>query len=41
MKVIEWKPVKDFEGYFINVDGQIKSKRSFKSIQRTKTRSKS
>lgn len=33
MKVIEWKPIKDFEGYFINVDGQIKSKRSFKGTK--------
>lgn len=33
MKVIEWKPIKGFEGYFINVDGQIKSKRSFKGTQ--------
>ncbi len=33
MKVIEWKPIKDFEGYFINVDGQVKSKRSFKGTK--------
>lgn len=33
MKVIEWKPIKGFEGYFINVDGQIKSKRSFKGTK--------
>lgn len=33
MKVIEWKPIKGFEGYFINVDGQIKSKRSFKETK--------
>lgn len=33
MKVIKWKPIKNFEGYFINVDGQIKSKRSFKGTK--------
>lgn len=33
MKVIEWKQIKDFDGYFINVEGQIKSTRSFKGTQ--------
>lgn len=33
MKVIEWKPIKNFDGYFINELGQIKSKRSFKGTQ--------
>lgn len=33
MKVIEWNPIKGFDGYFINTDGQIKSTRSFKGTQ--------
>lgn len=33
MKVIEWKQIKGFDGYFINVEGQIKSTRSFKGTQ--------
>lgn len=30
MKIIEWKPIKDFEGYFINELGQVKSIRRYK-----------
>ena len=33
MKVIEWKQIKGFDGYFINKEGQIKSTRSFKGTQ--------
>lgn len=33
MKVIEWKPIKDFEGYFINELGQVKSIRSCKGTK--------
>lgn len=33
MKVIEWKPIKGFEGYFINKFGQVKSTRSFKGAK--------
>lgn len=35
MKVIEWKPVKNFNGYFINKLGQVKSVRSFKGTKET------
>ena len=33
MKIIEWKQIKGFDGYFINIEGQIKSTRSFKGTQ--------
>lgn len=33
MKVIEWKPIKDFDGYFINELGEVKSIRSFKGTK--------
>lgn len=33
MKVIEWKQIKGFDGYFINIEGQIKSIKSFKGTQ--------
>lgn len=33
MKVIEWKQIKGFDGYYINKSGQIKSTRSFKGTQ--------
>lgn len=33
MKVIEWKPIKDFDGYFINELGEVKSTRTYKGTQ--------
>ena len=33
MKVIEWKPLNNFEGYFINELGEVKSTRSFKGTK--------
>ena len=33
MRIIEWKQIKGFDGYFINAEGQIKSTRSFKGTQ--------
>lgn len=33
MKVIDWKPIKDFDGYFINELGDVKSTRSFKGTK--------
>ena len=33
MKVIDWKPIKGFDGYFINDLGEIKSIRTFKGTQ--------
>ena len=33
MKIIDWKPIKGFNGYFINELGEIKSTRSFKGTQ--------
>lgn len=33
MKVIEWKPIKDFDGYFINELREVKSTRSFKGTK--------
>lgn len=33
MKVIEWKPIKYFDGYFINELGEVKSSRSFKGTK--------
>lgn len=33
MKIIEWKPIKDFEGYFINKLGQVKSIRYLKGTK--------
>ena len=32
MKIIDWKPIKDFDGYFINDLGEIKSTRTFKYL---------
>lgn len=33
MKVIEWKPIKGFDGYFINELGEVKSTRTFKGTK--------
>ena len=33
MKVIEWEPIKGFDGYFINELGEVKSVKSFKGTQ--------
>ena len=33
MKVIDWEPIKGFDGYFINELGEVKSTRSFKGTQ--------
>lgn len=33
MKIIDWKPIKGFDGYFINELGEVKSTRSFKGTQ--------
>ena len=33
MKVIEWKPLNNFEGYFINELGEVKSARSYKGTK--------
>ena len=33
MKVIEWKPIKGFDGYFINELGEVKSTRTFKETK--------
>ena len=33
MKVIEWKPIKGFEGYFINEFGEVKSIRTYKGTK--------
>lgn len=33
MKIIEWKPIKDFNGYFINELGEVKSVRSFRGTR--------
>lgn len=33
MKIIDWKPIKGFDGYFINDLGEIKSTRTFKGTQ--------
>lgn len=35
MKVIEWKPIKGFEGYFINEFGEVKSIRTYKGTKET------
>lgn len=33
IKIIEWKPIKEFDGYYINKIGQVKSMRSFKGTK--------
>jgi hypothetical protein len=33
MKIIDWRPIKGFDGYFINELGEVKSTRSFKGTQ--------
>ena len=33
MKIIEWKPIKDFDGYFINELGEVKSTRAYKGTK--------
>ena len=33
MKVIEWKPIKGFDGYFINELGEVKSTRTYKGTK--------
>jgi len=33
MNKTEWKPIKEFEGYYINKEGQVKSIRSFKGTK--------
>jgi hypothetical protein len=33
MKVIEWKPIKGFDGYFINEFGEVKSTRTYKGTK--------
>ena len=33
MKIIDWKPINGFEGYYINELGQVKSSRSFKGTK--------
>lgn len=33
MKIIEWKPIKGFDGYFINELGEVKSTRTYKGTK--------
>ena len=33
MNEIKWKPIKGFDGYYINKEGQVKSTRSYKSTK--------